>query len=485
MSSALLQARAGGPVTLGRLTLLSHDGGPPASLHSRLAELARLPYVERVLALPELHQKANAEVPSSLSIRTRGAIVPEFTSVAINDGMGVVVTNLDEADLSPERIAAFFRAVSASSSAHPLDANRYSLSAAQLVRAVVQGGVAGIERYALDAGALDAMDSGGRSIVPGHAGSLTDVIPRELLRTPVGRCEMGLNFGGNHFLELQAVDTVEDGGVASRWGLAPRRVVVTYHLGPGPFAGTLLHYYSRRLALSRPRVPLFFLAKLLFHFAGGGRPGGRGSLARAWGLHFRRNGATAYAPQSEEGLRLRQALAMATNFGFVYRLATVAAIRDGLREVFSPSTSARLLCDLSHNSLEEERDADGGVWVARHNACRLAPDRPALIAGAHDVPSYLAVGLPGGPPELDSYDHGAGCLIEEMRGQGRLPPQRDATVRLWLDRGRRARVRSLEILPVRSPEPVSRVMDCYERCGRLARVARLRPLGTLKNQGAP
>jgi hypothetical protein len=42
-------------------------------------------------------------------------------------------------------------------------------------------------------------------------------------------------------------------------------------------------------------------------------------------------------------------------------------------------------------------------------------------------------------------------------------------------------VRALEIVPVRSALPVERVLDGYEQHGTLVRVARLRPLGTLKN----
>jgi RNA-splicing ligase RtcB len=311
---------------------------------------------------------------------------------------------------------------------------------------------------------------------------LAHVVPALLRHTPAGRCEMGLNFGGNHFLEVQVVEAIADGHTAARWGLGTGRVVVTYHLGPGPFSGTLLHFYSRRKALKGPRVPWFLLGKLGFHM---GRI--RRHPARTWATLFRRNGITALAPESEEGLHFRQALAMAVNVGYAYRLATVAAIRDALREAFRPPASARLLCDIPHNSLDEEQRDDGAVWVARHNACRWRPDRPAFIAGAHDVPSYLAIGRAGGAAELHSYDHGVGQLIEAHRHEHRLSASRDATLRVTLARGVGGKddgssaMRAVEIVPVRSALPVERVLDGYERRGTLMRVARLRPLGTLKN----
>src|SRR5205823_6048038 len=146
-------------------------------------------------------------------------------------------------------------------------------------------------------------------------------------------------------------DELLDPGTAARWGLARGQVVIMYHLGPGPFSGTLLHHYTKREKLAASRSPFFLLSKLAFHY---GARAGRGSVRRKWALHFRRNGFTPYAPGSAEGLLLRQALAMASNFGFAYRIATVAAIRDALRETISPGVRAELLCDVAHNSLTEE-----------------------------------------------------------------------------------------------------------------------------------
>jgi tRNA-splicing ligase RtcB len=224
-----------------------------------------------------------------------------------------------------------------------------------------------------------------------------------------------------------------------------------------------------------------FLGKLGFHM-----DRFRRQPRRAWAVLFRRNGVTTLAPDSAEGLHFRQALAMAVNVGFAYRLATVAAIRDALRETFRPAASARLLCDIAHNTLDQELREDGPVWVARHNACRRRPDRPAFIAGAHDVPSYLALGRAGGAAEVHSYDHGVGQLIEARRRERRLGATRDATLRMTMARGERgdnraSAVRAVEIVPVRSALPVERVLDGYEQRGTLTRVARLRPLGTLKN----
>jgi RNA-splicing ligase RtcB len=443
-----------------RLRVLTTGERPGAALLARLNAIAELPFVEHVLALPDLHQKERMEVPSSLAITTNGTIVPEFTSVAVNDGMGIVRTDLEAGDLTPERIARFFARINAHSAAHVLDANRYSLSARDLRAAALEGGRAVLARYGLPHSALDRMEWGARIPVPRDAEAWSAAVPGWLRASPLGRCEMGLNFGGNHFLEVQFADAVLDSWTAARWGIERNRVMIMYHLGPGPFSGTLLHHYSRREKLHGPRRPLLFLSKLLLHR--------RHASPSTWRLHFRRNGWTSYPAESEEGIRIRQALAMATNFGFAYRLATVAAIRDALHDAISPAVSAELLCDVSHNGVFEEPWGAGTAWVARHNACRVTRGRPAILAGACDVPSYLARSTVVGPHELHRRD-------------GRLPRDGGLTTRVHMSRGPHGRARSVNRLPVLASEPVDRVMTCFALNDVMQPVARLRPAGTLKN----
>src|SRR5262249_26363487 len=283
---------------------------------------------------------------------------------------------------------------------------------------------------------------------------------------------------GNHFLEVQVIDRILDAGVAARWGFEAGEVVVMYHLGPGPFGATLLQHYSRRLKVPRSRLPLFLVSKLLLHYV---QRVGRGDVSRKWGFHFRHNRRTPFAAQSEEVRLVRQAIAMAINYGYGYRLATLRAIADGLRETVSPDLPVELFCDISHNGVAERRDGDGLSVVARHNACRLEGGQPTIVAGAHDVPSYLGIGGDHVDERLSSYDHGAGHLIDCYRDAGRLPVGSGAVARFRMSRGRAARFLRRAQLPVRSSEPIDRLMDCFERHDMMRRVIRLRPLGNLKN----
>jgi tRNA-splicing ligase RtcB len=458
-----------------RLEVLSRPDDP---LLRELERMAELPWVESVLALPDLHQKPNAEVPSSIAVTTLDAIVPEFTSVAVNDGMGLVLTDLEAREVTPERALAFFHAMNGNAARHVLDRNRYSLTGEQMRRAALEGGPAGCAIYGHPRSLTDRMEWSGRLALPKNAEPWESFVPLLLRATALGRCEMGLNFGGNHFLEMQVVDRVHEPALAGEWGLTPNRVAVMYHLGPGPFGSILLHHFVRRKSLKGARAPFFFLSKLFHHYASGGRPG---SLARRWDLHFKASDRTWFAPASEEGAQLRQALAMAANFGFVYRMATIAAIRDALATAYGRPVAVDLLCDVAHNSLTEEPWGDGTAWIARHNCCRLAPHAPAIVAGDHDVPSIIGRGGSDALPELHSYDHGAGSIIERWRSEGRLQSTVRTTERVRLQRGPGGRVLKHETVPVRTAAPIEELMDTLERHDIVHPVARMRPIATLKN----
>ena len=463
----------------GVLATLSLEGHPTPVIDARLAQVAALPFVTSVLGLPDRHQKGSMEVPSSIGIATRGVLVPEFTSVAVNDGMGVVATDLSARDLNPARIQALFARIGSRASGHVLERNRYSLGSDVLRRVLVDGGRAVAGRYGLDPEIVERMENGARIELPGDPErALRRWVPASLLNARLVASEMGLNFGGNHFLELQVVDEIRDPARAALWGLKAGQVVVMYHLGPGPFSGTLLHHYSRRTKLDGRRAPAFFLSKLAFHYL---QRLGEGRVAEKWRAHFRQNGWTPIDAASPEGEAFRAAMAMAMNFGYAYRLATVRAIIDGLRECVSPGVRTELVCDISHNGITEEVLGGERAWVARHNACRLVPERPTIVAGAWDVPSWLGVGVSDGHGRMHSYDHGAGHLIETARAEGRLSPTCDMVLRVRMTRGLNARVVGARQVAVMRPGPIDALMSRLEERELMRPVVRLRPIGNLKN----
>ena len=135
-SSGAIRAVASPQDKLLKLSLGDEIPGPILNV---LERMAGLPFVDSVLALPDVHWKEQMEVPSSISVTTRDVVVPEFTSMAVNDGMGVVKTGLKVEDMSPERLEAFFTRVNANAAVNFFDTNRYSISPEELKRVLFEG----------------------------------------------------------------------------------------------------------------------------------------------------------------------------------------------------------------------------------------------------------------------------------------------------------------------------------------------------------
>src|SRR5689334_4286845 len=191
-----MPTRHGGANPHDVLALLSIAGRESCEVEARLAEVASLPYVTSVLGLPDRHQKGKMEVPSSIGIATRGVLVPEFTSVAVNDGMGVVATDLSARDFTPARIQALFARIGSRASGHVLERNRYSLDSPVLRRVLVDGGRAVAGRYGFDPAIVDRMENGARIELPGDPErALRRWVPAALLDARLVASEMGLNFG--------------------------------------------------------------------------------------------------------------------------------------------------------------------------------------------------------------------------------------------------------------------------------------------------
>jgi tRNA-splicing ligase RtcB len=212
-----------------------------------------------------------------------------------------------------------------------------------------------------------------------------------------GQAQLGSLGSGNHFLEVQAVDRIDDAGVASALGLTPGLLCVMIHCGSRGLGHQICSDQVRAMQSAMTRysidVPDPQLACVPVH--------------------------------SPEGDRYLAAMAAAANYGRANRqllsYATRRAFADaGLGEL-------RLLYDVSHNLAKLETHSVDGVprplCVHRKGATRAFPPghpdlpepirpvgQPVLVPGSMGTASYILVGVPGGPA-FHSACHGAGRIM--------------------------------------------------------------------------
>ena len=166
-----------------------------------------------------------------------------------------------------------------------------------------------------------------------------------------------------------------DGGETRR---GRGQLTLQYHAGGGVLPGEIGALFGRQEALSEadPRGDVGGQAALPRH--DGPLPG---SAAAAVPLYFA-EGCPPVPLDSDEGQRLMLANAAAMNYGFAFRIANYAALRQIAADVFG-GTPGQLVVDSPHNSIyEEEVDGEPAV-VHRHNSCRAYPAE--LMPAGHDL----------------------------------------------------------------------------------------------------
>ncbi len=178
--------------------------------------------------------------------------------------------------------------------------------------------------------------------------------------------------------------------------------------------------------------------------------------------------------------------AAAMNYGFAFRLAIYAGLRQIASDVFGGSPPA-LIVDSPHNSIYEEQVAGQSAIVHRHNSCRAYPaeqmpqgttfaetGQAVLVPGTHRTSSYLCVGA-GSAAALNSACHGAGTVVSDFarRGVSRADPRCRSTLRFRYDGAAPTDAEQLD------DAGVNEVLGVLVGGGLVRPVARMRPIAVL------
>ena len=285
--------------------------------------------------------------------------------------------------------------------------------------------------------------------------------------------------GGNHFVEIQAVEEVLDGATAHAWGLRPGAVAIMAHsgsVGLGHAVGG--HFADRARALFPPELRRpehdFYVLPV---------EGPHAAVARDY-LDAMRN---------------------AANFAFGNRLMLGLMVTGVLSEAAGRRVEARLVYDAPHNLVWEPALGDGR-YLHRKGACpALGPEpasegpfrytgHPVIIPGSMGSSSHVMAGS-GSAEALASACHGAGRAL--ARGKARqmdeetyaktVAPLRVVTPidpNAHSVRGRRdvleqyhGRLKEEAPTAYKNIDPV---IETVEQAGIARRVARLWPLLTIK-----
>lgn len=414
----------------------------------------------QVYGMPDMHEGYGFPVGGVAAMRAGdGVISPGGVGYDINCGVRLLVSDLDAAAVAP-RLESLVHELSRSVPSGTGRGGRVALSDVELDRVLAHGCRALLERGWALAEDLDNIEAGG---------CLTRADPAAVSERARdrGRDQLGTLGAGNHFLEVQTVDRIDDAAAAPALGLAAGRVAVLIHTGSRGLGHQVCTDYVRLMDQAMPRYGITLPDRQL-----------------------------ACAPfASGEGQRYFGAMCAAANFAFANRQTITYRVRDVFRRIFGAAGALRLVYDVAHNMAKLEDHQGELLVVHRKGATRAfgprhpeTPERyrtvgqPVFIPGSMGTASYVLVGTDEGlERSFGSACHGAGRVMSRHAAKRTQPGHE---VRRELEaRGIVVRCPSSAELAEEAPfayKDVERVVDVVHRTGLARRVARLVPAGVVK-----
>jgi len=434
----------------------------------QVANVAHLPgIVTASMAMPDIHWGYGFPIGGVAAMdATEGVISPGGVGYDINCGVRLVKTDLTVEEVQPklrDLVTALFNTIpcgvgmSGDIRIGRKEASKNMTQGAGW--AVAQGyGVGEDLEHTESQGCLEGADP-------------SKVSDRAIER---GHDQLGTLGSGNHFLEVQAVDTVYDESAANVFGLAPGQVTVMIHSGSRGFGYQICDDYLDVTGRAMQKYGITVPDRQL-----------------------------ACAPLgSEEGRAYLGAMRCAANYAWTNRQCLMHLARQVFERVFGTSWEAlgmRLIYDVAHNIAKFETHQVNGrqqlVCVHRKGATRAFPPghpetptayravgQPVIIPGDMGRNSYLLVGTARAMTEtFGSSCHGAGRVMSRTQAvreaQGRsIEQELERQGIIVMGRGRKG---------VAEEQPsaykdVNDVVRVVHNAGIAKRVVRMRPLGVIK-----
>jgi tRNA-splicing ligase RtcB len=436
--------------------------GDIAGDHSleQLQNVATLPgIVGAAVAMPDIHQGYGFPVGGVAATELPdGVVSPGGVGYDINCGVRLLALPLTEPELGARRealvheISRTVPAGAGKSGGRRLDGVSLDAVLREGPRALPDAGGGDVERTESE-GRLEGADA-------------SAVSERAKAR---GRDQLGTMGSGNHFVELQVVESVLDGLTATVFGLTESQLTVLIHSGSRGLGHQVCTDFVKLMD-----------ARLTSHR-----------------IHLPDRQLACAPASSPEGRHYLAAMAAAANFAWANRQAIADGVRRAVGKVLGSDVAAatRQVYDVAHNVAKVERHGGREVCVHRKGATRAFPPghaelpeayaesgQPVFIPGSMGTRSYVLAGREGAMERsFGTVCHGAGRRMSRTGARKRI---QGADLRRELEQaGITVRCPSNKGLAEEAPfayKAVEQVVGVIERAGLAARVAELRPIGVVK-----
>ncbi|HZT36943.1 MAG TPA: RtcB family protein [Bryobacteraceae bacterium] len=416
------------------------------------------------LAMPDIHQGYGFPIGGVAAMDFQhGVVSPGGVGFDINCGVRLAASSLDRAEVAPrlnELVNQIFRDVPCGAGGE----GRIPLNAREL-DSVLQDGARWMVKkgYGEERDVEFAEESG---CLPGADPDQVSAKAKER-----GRPQAGTIGSGNHFIEIQYVESVHDAEAARAMNLRENQIVVLLHCG------------SRGLG---HQVCTDYVAAM-------------GAAMKEHGIAVPDRQLACVPIQSKQGQAYLAAMAAAANFAWANRQAILHFTRAAFARIFGQGARLDLVYDVCHNIAKREKHVVDGVerdvLVHRKGATRAFPaghrdlpasyrsvGQPVIVPGSMGTASWVLVGAERSMQEtFGSVCHGAGRVLSRTaakKGKDARQEQKRLEEAGVLVRSA-SRDGILEELP-EAYKDVDQVVEVVHQAGLARKVARLRPVAVIK-----
>ncbi|MFH2137691.1 MAG: RtcB family protein [Candidatus Omnitrophota bacterium] len=435
----------------------------------QVANTTFLPGIEKyALAMPDIHWGYGFPIGGvvATNIEKNGVISPGGVGFDINCGVRLMKTRLfyDEMSGSLEDLVNKLYHVVPSGVG---STGQIKLKGAEAVKVLTEGAAWAVAKGFGIKSDLECTEEGGKM-------DFTDPEAVSERAYERGKPQSGTLGSGNHFLEVQVIDTIFDEDIARELNLEKGQITVMIHTGSRGFGHQVCTDYIKTMLNCLRKYEINVPDKQL-----------------------------ACAPvESKEGERYLSAMNCAANYAWANRQVLMQYTRDVFEKVFNQSwekLGMNLIYDVSHNMAKIEKHIIEGkekkLCVHRKGATRAfgpghpdLPDRykkigqPVIIPGDMGTHSYLLVGTQNAMEEtFGSTCHGAGRL--KSRSEAIRTLDRHKIIHDLKQKGIIIRAKGRDTIAEEAPDAYKNVNDVVEvvhGAGISKKVCRMRPLGVIK-----
>jgi tRNA-splicing ligase RtcB len=413
--------------------------------------------------MPDMHEGYGFPVGGVAgTLLPDGVISPGGIGFDINCGVRLLASQMGRDELGPS-LDRLVHEISRSIPAGYGRSGRLSLTRPEMDRVLNEGCPHLLREHGLGHPEdLEYIESGGA--LPGaEAGQVSERAKQR------GEGQLGTLGGGNHFVEVQAVESIHDEAAARRLGLFLGQVAVLVHTGSRGLGHQVCTDQVRAMDVA----------------------------ARRYGIDLPDRQLACAPLSSPEGRSYFAAMCAAANFGWCNRQVIGHRVREVFRRMLPgrSGTELRLVYDVAHNTAKIERYGNRELCVHRKGATRaFGPSaaelprayrglgQPVLIPGSMGTASWVLLGTDEAAAlSLSSTCHGAGRAMS--RGAARRRIAGHVLRKDLLARGIVVRCPSNTELAEEAPlayKDVDRVVDVVHGARLATKVARLVPLGVVK-----